>query len=221
MKKWLLIFVCGGILFWTWVVLRLTHTLDFYTLRSKANLPTFKTGTIVFASRLKKIGYGNFVCFKLPNKDFTSIFRCIGKAGDLIEIKNTKVYRNSKPLDEPYTDNDYTISQSKLNRVKGYIEQNKNDFEHITDTTYMLTLSNKELKAYHLNLSPIISQKGTLNEEIFVDFKNAGYNEDNFGPVKVPAGCYFLLGDNRHDALDSRYVGFIKKNEIVSTVLNH
>ncbi|MDQ6646665.1 MAG: signal peptidase I [Pseudomonadota bacterium] len=37
----------------------------------------------------------------------------------------------------------------------------------------------------------------------------------NFGPVKVPAGQYLLLGDDRDNSEDSRYLGFFPRNEIV------
>ncbi|RUL79694.1 signal peptidase I [Dyella choica] len=37
----------------------------------------------------------------------------------------------------------------------------------------------------------------------------------DFGPVTVPAGQYLLLGDNRDNSLDSRYLGFFPRNEIV------
>lgn len=41
---------------------------------------------------------------------------------------------------------------------------------------------------------------------------------DNFGPVTVPAGAYFVLGDNRDRSLDSRFFGFIDKSKIRGTV---
>ncbi len=43
----------------------------------------------------------------------------------------------------------------------------------------------------------------------------AGNVRDNLGPVTVPAGAYFVMGDNREESLDSRFLGPISKEHIL------
>ncbi|MFZ6773279.1 signal peptidase I [Undibacterium sp. SXout7W] len=59
-------------------------------------------------------------------------------------------------------------------------------------------------------------QLGTLLHKMIVMPEREAMR--NFGPVKVPQGQYLMLGDNRDNSKDSRFIGLVKRELITGRV---
>ncbi|MFH0887497.1 MAG: signal peptidase I, partial [bacterium] len=58
-----------------------------------------------------------------------------------------------------------------------------------------------------------------INNNKLVESFEIFRDKDNFGPVDIPGGCYFVMGDNRSNSSDSRAFGFLPRDYIIGKAM--
>jgi signal peptidase I len=64
-----------------------------------------------------------------------------------------------------------------------------------------------------LNGAPMQDPFGVHVEDVI--YPKALQRRDNLGPIKVPEGTIFVMGDNRDQSYDSRFWGFVKLEDVI------
>lgn len=140
---------------------------------------------------------GDVMVFKYPeNPSLDYIKRVVGVPGDKIVYKNKRLAVNDKELSY----------------------ESMRDFLHEgTSLTYSTQLNENLTGVQHRILNDGEKPAFVRNYRQYPEFpnrKSCSYDEAGF-TCTVPAGNYFMMGDNRDNSEDSRYWGFVPDENIV------
>ncbi|MEO5892728.1 MAG: signal peptidase I [Ferruginibacter sp.] len=211
-----------GFLLLLWSVARLTNIFQYYNSPTPANEPTIKQGSKFFASNLISPEKLDFICFYADDLNMGKqlrTFRLCGMEGDLVEIKNGDLFVNGQPLDkEINVQHNYQVLRTEYEKIKDLLKIDEEQILSESKEAIVIPIADSFVIRRNIHAVRQVLPKNYEDIEIFKAF-NKQWNQDNFGPIKVPADSYFVLGDNRHNALDSRYSGFVKKKDVKATVL--
>jgi signal peptidase I len=182
--------------------------------------PSRLGGKLLFASRLRKPRRFRLICFRPPPSDrgpACLTLRLCGLPGDVLEIRKGILYVNNTNVDKDFD----LIHIFKVDRKDtSAIAHNPKKAYTIPpyDDIVYIPLHEKYVREKHLPCHRYLLPPGLRSESIYKVYKK-NWNEDNFGPVKVPPGGWFVLGDDRGHSIDSRHFGFIDKSALIGTFL--
>jgi signal peptidase I len=204
------------------VIMQLTNMLRMYDNASAANEPGLKPGTKLFVSNLVDYNNGDFICFDYEDVMFgkhVRTNRLVAKPGDVVTIKNGILYVNGKYGDRNrdvkhsyYLNYDDAVLLLKEKLIQSY------DTNAMEGDKFMVHLSDSVAKRKGWKDKIILDPKGHV-DAISKTYPGKGWNRDNFGPLRLPPGKYFVMGDNRHNTEDSRYIGLIDESAILGAVI--
>jgi signal peptidase I len=219
--------------------------------------------------------YGDMIVTRPVDKRENFIKRCVGIAGDTIQVINGLLMIDGKPQDFfPQAQRYYKITtppnspeldKETLESMGIHVRPEQRDVQQVSNDLYLVNITNEE--KLHLTLPAgytVSDYIAPVENRLFPYYDTAArWSADNYGPIWVPKkgasieltpdnyiryercirtyegnelenrggkffvngkeatsytfkmNYYWLMGDNRHNSLDSRYWGFVPEDHIV------
>ncbi len=186
-----------------------SFVIEPFKIPSSSMVPTLQIGDLILVNKYtygirlpivnKKIiqindpARGDVMVFKFPkDPSLDYIKRVVGIPGDKVVYKNKKLTINGQSL--------------AYERLPEYLDEERLSYfshyrENLTGIPHEILNDNK-VPGY------------VPSPDMFPQHELCSYDLEGF-ECTVPAGHYFMMGDNRDNSLDSRYWGFVPDRNIV------
>lgn len=181
--------------------------------------PSLRQGRLFLTTRIKRPVRYSLISYRaiLPPGGMTILTqRLCGMPGDTLEMKAGALYVNGQEADGPLTLKHIYRVPAKTAAGMEYDRKQQYIIPPYTDTLY-ISLEDKYVADNQLLCERYVLPPGLRDEEIFLVYKK-NWNRDHFGPLRIPPGKFFVLGDNRGYRRDSRYLGPIDQSKYIGTV---
>lgn len=222
-KKWFIPLIILCLLGLVYIMGSLTGTLLTATMAASSNEPNITAKSRIWISNLSKPQRFSFICYNMetnPSGGWEGgkwVMRLCGLPGDKIQIIDGTLFVNGRNADTGLNlMKPYVIPTGEMTKLGDrYVSEHREDVYPMENDSMGITLPTAVFKSKSLHGRLVIDSSTAGIQKIY----DHPWSRDNFGPIIVPDGKFFVLGDNRHGACDSRYTGFIDQGKYVGTLL--